>query len=690
MVYLVAAGSADGFRRAVREACTRWGGITEPIVEVGVEGELSNEVRNMIEAADVQAAVNVDVEAQRAASIARLVELPLVPIAGIDDEDSGLAPCSWAAVFADPGGVGLVVAEEQAPLWQVAVAGDLDDEVLAQAQTLCAVRRPMTDAEIGPAQLHGATLLERTTKQFREHGMEVATLAGGPITLVVTDPDDTAVCTWFWNLRALRSRLLAHSHVFLVPRSGVENWVGFSEQLVNFARACNGPSSEVAVFGPSISHDELQAFARSLGLTSKDAPKEPRRFTQPGGPVTFTVNRDPRSWLLHPRSWGLTTEVNAHFYAEGTTIEIPSPVRFDSAVLGSVLVRLRSAAFDGLPRRPGVADMISSGARWHRGRIETTRITTDGFSLRLTVPEPVEAARRLLDDATAEWGLSDKGRIAEGVVARQDPSVLLGQGVYEAIIALYTKRSKELLKELKRAHKSDSDDVALIELAQAWGGRVRRTYRSVAELKSDHGLREHRDEVPDVLEALCSVGWAERGLESRCGGCGHHTFVPLTETQGPASCPGCGVPARYSRGDEGPTVVYRLGTYIDQAADNGILPHLMTAAAVRADDPSSHLIPGVNTRFADGARREVDVYGVWHGKLVAGEVKTNPGAFDDEQLRHDIDTSARLGVDFHLMASVGAIPDERRDAAEALCIEHGLELAILDREDLRPQRAAVP
>ncbi|WP_406292027.1 hypothetical protein [Embleya sp. NBC_00896] len=103
VVYLIAEGSAEGFRRAVREACTRWGGITEPIVEVGVEGGLSNDVRNVIETADVQAAVNVDVEAGRAASVARLVGLPLVPIAGIDDEDFGLAPCSWGAVFADAG-----------------------------------------------------------------------------------------------------------------------------------------------------------------------------------------------------------------------------------------------------------------------------------------------------------------------------------------------------------------------------------------------------------------------------------------------------------------------------------------------------------------------------------------------------------------------------------------------------------
>ena len=134
-------------------------------------------------------------------------------------------------------------------------------------------------------------------------------------------------------------------------------------------------------------------------------------------------------------------------------------------------------------------------------------------------------------------------------------------------------------------------------------------------------------------------------------------------------------------------VVYRLGTCLDPAADNGILPRLLTAAAVRADNSGSHLIPGVNTRFADGVLREVGVYGIWHGKLVAGEVRTNPGDFDDERPLRDIDTGTRLGVDIHLMASVGIITEERCDTARALCAERGLDLAVLDREYLRPQPA---
>ena len=39
-VYLVADGSEGGLRRAVQEACTRWGGMTEPVVPVKPGGEI--------------------------------------------------------------------------------------------------------------------------------------------------------------------------------------------------------------------------------------------------------------------------------------------------------------------------------------------------------------------------------------------------------------------------------------------------------------------------------------------------------------------------------------------------------------------------------------------------------------------------------------------------------------------------
>ncbi|WP_420082817.1 hypothetical protein ACN6AT_37490 (plasmid) [Streptomyces sp. JL4002] len=84
VVYLIAEGSTSGFRAAVRTASHRWGGMTEPIIEVGSEGDGGN-IARLVAVADVQAVVNVDADPSRASVLAASWRLPLV---AIDDMES--------------------------------------------------------------------------------------------------------------------------------------------------------------------------------------------------------------------------------------------------------------------------------------------------------------------------------------------------------------------------------------------------------------------------------------------------------------------------------------------------------------------------------------------------------------------------------------------------------------------------
>jgi hypothetical protein len=129
--------------------------------------------------------------------------------------------------------------------------------------------------------------------------------------------------------------------------------------------------------------------------------------------------------------------------------------------------------------------------------------------------------------------------------------------------------------------------------------------------------------------------------------------------------------------------MYRLNTFIDEAADRGVLPHLMTVAALFEQHPTSHVLPGIDLRFEGGVKREADVYGIWQGKVISGEIKTSPGDFDATQIEHDVDTSARLGVDIHLMASVHPIGEETRSAAQTACAAKGIKLLVFDQGHLR-------
>ncbi|MFI2906926.1 hypothetical protein ACG2OD_01450, partial [Streptomyces sp. PDY-4] len=70
--------------------------------------------------------------------------------------------------------------------------------------------------------------------------------------------------------------------------------------------------------------------------------------------------------------------------------------------------------------------------------------------------------------------------------------------------------------------------------------------------------------------------------------------------------------------------------------------------------------------------------GTFNGRLLAGEVKTSPADFTQEQIAHDISTSASIGADVHLMAAIHPISAASRELAEAQCNGHNMELLVLD------------
>ena len=77
-----------------------------------------------------------------------------------------------------------------------------------------------------------------------------------------------------------------------------------------------------------------------------------------------------------------------------------------------------------------------------------------------------------------------------------DISPLAQPGVFAAIRALTTPRSKELLRELRKLRQDGAVDDELAEIAAHWGGRSERRYRSADQLQRDAA----------VVEAACCVG----------------------------------------------------------------------------------------------------------------------------------------------------------------------------------------
>jgi len=160
-VYLVADESKDGLRRAVQEACTRWGGMTEPIIPVKPGGEIDPWWEQVVSLARIDSAVNVDVDPEDAAAVARKLGMDPVPLAAIDRSGAASFTVYPSAVGPEqmPGYIAYVTASEKRQLWEVVGAGDLTD---AHLESIPAgsfyTRRPYED-EVARAQLRPALWL---------------------------------------------------------------------------------------------------------------------------------------------------------------------------------------------------------------------------------------------------------------------------------------------------------------------------------------------------------------------------------------------------------------------------------------------------------------------------------------------------------------------------------------------------
>ncbi|MFD8544977.1 hypothetical protein [Streptomyces sp. NPDC059649] len=692
-------GSADGFRAAVRQASVRWGGITELIFPVAPDGQTPEDMDALTTQMGIDAVVNVNVAEDRAQRVAHAVRLPLVPLAHINNETVSQLTCPPASVMLrnEP----TLIADEDAPLWQVAVAGDLSPEDLLRAQMQMTVGRPGVrgrvetrsdgkpsviprppfrgDVEIAEAQLRGSTLLAQTKQQLVGRFRFQTRFLFGPAVIVVSDADDVSQCIAFWNARAVQP-FLDQVPVMLLPRHGVDGWAGFGQQVAR-ALARVGSIPTVWLNAPNLSDDELERMAEVLGLTATDARGAVGRLARPCPHPTYTTNLQPQ-WLVGEVPWGKRTSLDVHVYADRTVLDFEPPVRFLGS--GSALLRLTSEAFDGLPRRPEVAQLILRTATWNRDRLQLQVNAVSRFRFELRIPQLREVLSALLDASTERWELSDKGRLATGVGAPTGINPLLELHVYEALVGLTTPRSDHLVKRFKELAGEVRDNEALRALAGDWGGRAERVFRMPQDIITGLGA----DSLVPALERACEEGWVERGLGIICSQCKVKSFVPLSDVAGVAQCPGCSAPSRYVR-ENGKAVAlhYRLNSYIDRASDLGTLPHLLVVEYLIGEHPHSSFLPGVNLHFGGGKQLESDIYGIWGGKILAGEVKTQASDFNDTQLEKDVEISRRLGVDIHLIASVDTMPREIREKAERLCANHDLDLLILDERQLRPGQA---
>ncbi|MFE7657424.1 hypothetical protein ACFU6M_31795 [Streptomyces bottropensis] len=682
-VYLISEGSSEGFRRAVQEASTRWGGIGEPIIEVLADGTVLPGHRQVVELSQAVGAVNVDVPDEQASQAAAALNLECVPIARVDRDGPTRFTTYPSHTVRSRADWTYVLASERGSLWEVAAAGDLHQDAFTEMQrSTLPIRRPRSNDEIGRAQVDiVGTLLQQTGAQAGE--FQVSGLLGEmPGVIWVTEPDGFEDCLAFWNLRALRPLTFSHAPMILLPVDDVKHWIGFERQLARVLARPAEFSPDVIVVSCGVDRGKLNTLATSLGLEPTEEKVRMGRswpvpeLRQP--PFTCRFNLDVRQFVDFEREHGAVVAVDIHVFASGSTVRFPSPVTFDGP--GATLVRFSGRPFDGLPRRSSVASLVHKHATWHGDSIQLKTVAQNSYQFDLLVPSLDQARAQALLDVTERYQLSDKGRMGAALQENSDLTVLLDPGMFEALVELMTPRSKTLTKELKALAAEGSIDDNLAELIARWGSRTERRYLPAQQLG-----QVPKSSRASIAEKLCALGWAERGLKVTCSRCGLDNFVPMTSVSSVASCPGCSALATYTTDPSTLTVFYRLDTLVDRAVDQGVFPHLMVIAALTEAEPLSSFLPGADLHFPGESRSvEVDVFGICGGKVMAGEIKTSASEFSEDQMRRDVDLSVRLGADVHILAAIDTVPETTRDFSQALCDAAGIELRVLDKEHLRP------
>ena len=693
--YLIAEGSRDGFRLAVQEATSRWGGQTELVIPIQEDGAVTQDFLQAIEISHIDGLVNVDARDDHAKALAGSLGMHLTPLEHIDEW--GVTKCtSHPGDLVVPatvdGSNGYVIAAEDAPLWQAVAAGDLraESEKGFQAAGI-SFRRARFDHEIGESQVWGHTLLGTTTVSMIEEWASPAPMDSPTTVVLVSGEDDFDGCLRFWNLRALRS-VGRHGEcpMYLLP-ADISHWTTWPRVFAGALQRPDHFSPDVLITSPSVEDEAKHAFAQSMGLELSEEPIQRRmsfgkQAAKRSAPFTYLPGF--ATIVNFKRRYGETEFVDVPVTGDKTALRFTSPVPTKLAFGGLSLVSISGEPIDALPKRETVAKLVADNAEWHDEAIQIPDHIKRDWRIELRIPTLTAAYEAVMGEVTVSHPLSDKGAIGMGLM---DPAALdaLGEpNVFEAIKQLTTPRGEEIAKKLQKLFGADqplTEDQRAF--AEEFGGRSERIFKSAERL--GYGSFEI---AQIVLERLAGIGWAERGFQTACVSCKIKSFVPFSQqtSRGIARCPVCDAVAEYTREPQrGLVVHHRLDARVDFANVQGVIPHLMVIGALTRRYKHTLLKPGVDLFFSDGVQGEADVLGICDGKLVSGEVKTSGKSFnaneaqpDRDQLAKDLMIAKRLRSDVYVMAATSPIEQAAKDRAKTMCDELGIELLVLERNDL--------
>ena len=691
--YLIRDGSELDLRRAIQQACTRWGGACEPIVPVKAGGDFDDWYRQVVGVSRPSGLVNVGISEGEARAVAATLSLPLVPLAWIDHGGPVVATCHPSALPSD--GRASYIASQNSELWEVAAAGDLAEDQLASLSSGgVVVSRSPTPDQTGRMQVAGGSLWIHSTLNFFGELHQIGGTSSYPTVIWVAGGDQVEDAVYFWNLRVLRPLQRGDMPLMILPADDVHHWVEFDAVVRSRLNRAGRFSPDVVIGSVAVERERLDQIAQEyLGLVLI----RPRLIVGGGWPKPshdepFTYTTEDRlraagtpfqTHLAFQRSYGMGVDVDVQMFPTETTIRFESPVPFQAP--GRTLLSISGDRLASYPQRATIAKLIHEFADWCDGSLQLETFTQERYLLQVNLPSLASVTEALLAESTTQWRLSTKGAIGAALQTDTDISALLEPGVVEAIKGLTTPRRAHLIKALAAAGITDLSEEATGVIAD-WAIRADRIHRSAVNIS---GLTKPTRIA--AVERLCALGWAERGFEIKCTRCGTTSFMLMSRVteRGQPTCPACKNAQHYTHTTESLITSYRLDGVVDLAADQGVIPHLLIVAGLLKRQPDSWFLPGIDIWFPGlgsetEIHREVDIFGILGGRVLSGEVKTQAAQFTTSQIQRDIEVSVRLGADIHLAAATDKIPEDVRTIMQGLCDSSNIELMMIDAANVRP------
>jgi hypothetical protein len=667
--YIIHRGSGDDFARAVSEASSRWGGMQELILPATDEGALVQGYQALLDLAPVDQFVAAGTFSPDAMTrLGQELGGAVTPILHVGTGTDGI---HQLCAFSDEEirALHASVSREDASVGIMAAAGVLPPPELPGWRKVGAIVNPTsTWIDLAADQLREKTVISTTVKECSEQ-----TLSGypGAITLVwLADPTSLEDAVRYWNTRAVSPRLWP-SHMCLVPPATART-PNFRSLLEAAVASISVPvTPEVFIYSLSVPVEERHAVAAAIGLTHQEGFELRRQLNRFGGDsnrtITYKATVDPLQIQGGLRVVGKRSTTLIQLDRKETIVRAESPIAFNPRFNGAVRARISGPSQLNLPAGQSVARLFQDHGVEVRGFLEVTTNTVATYEFRIRIPEPAAVLQASLQDRRVHMGPSDKGQLASGVLRLVgNPQILRGATAVRVVNALTTHRLASDVRKLRQELGESITEAAVEDLASRLK-EVRQVARPLEDIASLMGAKP--SEVAPTVEQLITAGIVIRGLMVSCGICGMRTFVELSSAIAGMPCPGCGGAAGFvvqpGRGEA--ALHYRLNALVDRASDNGVIAHLVGAAALSQTFAGLFVMPGANLTLPGGELCEVDLLTLWDGRIGCGEAKLAVKWFTEEQVAKDLRAAVAIGAWSYYMVCLEALPDDVRHRADLQC-----------------------